>query len=1137
MNYPDCQLAQKWDLSLEVKNPVGPTCSISPTFLLFYQNLTSPPFIEMEDIKLPSFSIYGLQWCFKELDKEEFQRFKELLMEETSELVKGHFPRFEVMNANTEELACLLHEYYIVSLAWEVTINIFEKMNLSELSEKAKDEMKKYTQDEKLEDSEPIGIDQEPNNEVMPGQWNYKQHVITKFSTDVDITFTFEESVTHWPQTKILVDAFHPDGCSSRPLTVVLHGKSGTGKSVLARRVMLYWAQDQLYKDMFSYIFFLHAREMQWLGEGSFAELISREWPDSKAPVSEIMSQPQKLLFILDSFDDLSFIIKDSDERICRDWAEKQPMSVLMSSLLKKALLPECSLMITIRDVGLGKLKSVIRSPRYLLVGGISVEHRIKMISEQIKDEQLKLQILNSVMDNDQLFDNCQVFAVCSMICTALQEVAQSDLSPTCQTLTSLYTTFMFQQLTPRDKVQRCLNPKEKAILKGLCHMALEGVWHMKFVFYRDDLSFYRLEESELSSLFHMKILPQDILDKRCYTFFHLSFQEFCAALYYVLEGMEEDCDPYHLSIGNAKSLMDLKRIGFNPHLLQMKRFLFGLMNKKSMRKLEVLLGCHVPLVIRQELLQWVSLLGRQAKATLPLDVLDSFHCLYETQDEEFVRLALEPFQEVWLPINQQMDLLVSSFCLQYCQHLQKIRLSVKEIFLKDEITETQHVNPNGSQGKTLITKWWQKFCFVLSTLVNLRLLDLSCSILNEWAMKTLCTKLRLPVCKIKTLILKDAQITLGLQHLWTTLITNRNLKYLNLESTHLKDRDIEAACTALKHRNCLLEALRLNSCGLTQSSCLMIAKALIMCTSLKSLSLTGNNVTDKGLRPLCEALKYPTCNLQKLALGHCGLKESSCQNLAIVFIINQNLTRLYLAGNNLGNDGVNALCRFLKHPSCYLQRLILNQCNLQAASGGFLAFALISNRSLTHLSLSQNTLQDDGVKLLCEVMREPYCRLQDLELVSCCLSSACCESLSSVIRRSNYLRSLDLASNELGDEGAIRLCEGLKQESTSLRRLGLEACGLTSDSCEALSSALCCNRSLSSLNLNQNNFGTTGTTKLCVAFGSPTSNLKTVGMWKVLFTTQQKRLLEEVKRTKPSFIIDENWYALDEDDRYWWQN
>jgi hypothetical protein len=57
-----------------------------------------------------------------------------------------------------------------------------------------------------------------------------------------------------------------------------------------------------------------------------------------------------------------------------------------------------------------------------------------------------------------------------------------------------------------------------------------------------------------------------------------------------------------------------------------------------------------------------------------------------------------------------------------------------------------------------------------------------------------------------------------------------------------------------------------------------------------------------------------------------------------------------------------------------------LNECGVDTTACGFLAFMLMSNRRLTHLSLSRNPLEDNGIKLLCEAMRDPTCRLQDLE-------------------------------------------------------------------------------------------------------------------------------------------------------------
>ncbi|XP_077918773.1 NACHT, LRR and PYD domains-containing protein 5-like [Halichoerus grypus] len=968
---------------------------------------------------------------------------------------------------------------------------------------------------------------------------DYKGYVMIKFATELDEYRGFENLASDCPEMQTLLGAFNPDQRGFQPRTVVLHGKSGIGKSTLARRVLLCWAQGDLFKGMFSYVFFLRARDMQCMREGSFADLISREWPDSQVPMMEIMSQPERLLFVVDGFDDLDFTFQDDDTNLCEDWAAKQPMSVLMRSLLKKVLLPESSLMITIRDTGIEKLKSMLTSPRYLFVGGISVEKRIQLLLGHTKNEHQKTQVLHLVVDNHPLLDECQVPVLGSLICDALnlQEASGKSLPPTCQTLTGLYATFVFHQLTPRDASRHCLNQEERAVLKSLCLMAVQGVWNRKFVFYGDDLGVHRLRESELSALFHTNILLQDRGGDRCYMFPHVSLQEFFAALYYVLEGLEMERDPYPVFMENMRSLVERRQISSDAHLFQMKRFLFGLMSKEVTGALEVLLGCHVPLAVKQGLLSWISLLGPQAGTPAPPDSLDAFHCLFETQDEEFVRLALNSFQEVWLPINRRMDLMVSSFCLQRCQYLQKIHIDVHESFSKDEFTEAQPLILQGTPIKTLADECWKSLCFVLSTHPSLRQLDLSGSILNEWAMKTLCIKLRQPTCKIQNLIFKGAQVTLGLRHLWLTLITNRNIKYLNLESTHLKEADMMMACEALRHPNCLLESLRLDHCGLTPACCLVISQILVTSISLKSLSLVGNKVANQGIKPLCNALTASQCTLQKLILGSCDLTAADCQDLASALASNQSLTHVCLSSNSLGSEGVNQLCQAIKVPTCGLQRLTLNECNLDVAGCGFLAFALMGNKHLTHLSLSMNPVEDGGMNLLCEVLMEPSCHLQDLELVKCHLTAACCKKLSHVITRSKHLKSLDLAVNALGDEGIIALCEGLKHRRASLRRLGLEACGLTSGCCEALASALLCSQRLTSLNLMQNNFSPVGMMKLCPAFAQPTSNLQIIGLWKWQYPTQIQKLLKEVQRLKPQIIIGDGWYSFDEDDRYWWKN
>ncbi|XP_065776895.1 NACHT, LRR and PYD domains-containing protein 5 [Muntiacus reevesi] len=1098
----------------------------------------------MREAKIAPFSNYGLQWCLEQLGKEEFQTFKALLKERASEPAAWSLPLAQVDTADAESLASLMHEHCRAPLAWKTSIDVFEKMSLSALSEMARDEMKKYLLAEISEDSAPTKMDQGPSVKELPGprgdpqdSRGYRIHVMTTFSTRLDTPQHFEEFASECLDPRVLSGAFNPDPRGGfRPLTVVLHGPPGVGKSTLARRLLLFWAQGDLYQDLFSYVFLLRARDLQGSRETSLAELISREWPDAPVPVEKVLCQPERLLIVVDGLEALELTFGDQDSSLSSDWAERQPAALLAHSLLKKVLLPECALLLTMRDAGVQRLQALLRSPRYLWVGGLPVEHRMRLLLRGGKHGRRETRAWHSGADLQEVLDQCQVPVVCALIREALelQGEPRQGLPTSSQTLTGLYATFVFHRLTPKDAGRRALSQEERIALKGLCRLAADGVWNAKFVFDTDDLGVHGLQGPELSALQQASILLPDDRCGRGYAFSHLRLQEFFAALFYVLRGVEGDGEGRPLFPQSTKSLTELRQVDLNAHLVQMKRFLFGLVSREATRALETLLCCPVAPVAKQQLLRWICLLGQHPAAAAPPDLLEAFYCLFETQDDEFVRLALNGFREVWLQLNRPMDLAVSSFCLRRCQQLRKVRLDVRET-PKDEFAEAWPGAPQGLKMKTHHERW-QDLCSMLSMHPNLRQLDLSGSVLTEEAMKTLCAKLRQADCKMQNLIFKGARVTPGLRHLWMALIINRSIKRLDLTGSSLREEDVLMACEALRHPLCALESLRLDHCGLTQASCRAISQVLATSVSLKSLSLTGNKVADQGVKSLSDALKVAPCTLQKLILGSCGLTAAACQDLASALIENQSLTHLCLSGDELGSEGVSLLCRAVKLPGCGLQKLALHACSLDVAGCGFLGFALMGNRHLTHLSLSMNRLEDPGVNLLCEVMMEPSCPLRDLDLVKCHLTAACCKSLSHVITRSQRLRSLDLAANALGDEGIAALCEGLKQKSP-LTRLGLEACGLTSEGCKALSAALTCSQHLASLNLMHNDLGLRGMTTLCSAFMHPSSKLQTIGLWKEQYPARVRRLLEQVQRLKPHVVISGAWYSEEEEDRRWWRS
>uniref|UniRef100_A0A8C1P4Q7 B30.2/SPRY domain-containing protein n=1 Tax=Cyprinus carpio TaxID=7962 RepID=A0A8C1P4Q7_CYPCA len=115
--------------------------------------------------------------------------------------------------------------------------------------------------------------------------------------------------------------------------------------------------------------------------------------------------------------------------------------------------------------------------------------------------------------------------------------------------------------------------------------------------------------------------------------------------------------------------------------------------------------------------------------------------------------------------------------------------------------------------------------------------------------------------------------------------------------------------------------------------------------------------------------------------------------------------------------------------------------CHLTGKSCESLSSALqSSNCVLRELDLSNNDLQDSGVKLLSEGLKSPNCQLKTLRFSICNLTAQSCENLSSVLQSSNsVLRELDLNNNDLQDSGVKLLSEGLKSLNCQLGILSVD--------------------------------------------------------------------------------------------------
>lgn len=468
---------------------------------------------------------------------------------------------------------------------------------------------------------------------------------------------------------------FNPDEDGQ---VVVLVGAPGMGKTMTVRKVMVEWGEGTIYTQ-FAYIFCIDCKDIALPKKASVADLVSKCCPHQRVPVGKILEEQKRILFILDGFEALGFALVQPEEELSSDPRAVKPLETTLMSLLKKTLLPESSLLITTRPMALQSLGQCLEGEDYMEIVGFSGATREEYFHRYFGNDHKADVAFGFARANEILYSLCSIPVMSWTTCSILkQEFRKEKDLMECSKATTWMSVFYLSWLVKhrgRDSPQD-LQP----FLLKLCSLAADGIWKHKVLFEEKEIKDRGLDQPDLLPLFLNEKIPRKGVEHgNIYSFTHLHLQEFFAAMFYVLEDNVE-------VVGDSKDITKDINVLLESYSKSREdlnitvRFLFGLVSQESIEYMGNIIGCRTSPQAKEELLRWLQ--GRHRGTSQPgqgmkLSRLDTFHFLFEMNDESFARRALGGFtdmdlQDMKLTLYDQMAL---SFCIRQWPGLGSVTL------------------------------------------------------------------------------------------------------------------------------------------------------------------------------------------------------------------------------------------------------------------------------------------------------------------------------------------------------------------------------------------------------------------------------------------------------------------------------
>jgi len=265
------------------------------------------------------------------------------------------------------------------------------------------------------------------------------------------------------------------------------------------------------------------------------------------------------------------------------------------------------------------------------------------------------------------------------------------------------------------------------------------------------------------------------------------------------------------------------------------------------------------------------------------------------------------------------------------------------------------------------------------------------------------------------------------------------------------------------------LKTLCLEDCDITVDGANCLAWLLVSVQSLKTLSLNRNALQDKGANILSGGIAR-SC-LQKIGITYNNItKETAAVALAQAIMDCTTLLDVDLSGNQIVGEALEHLGKAVAES--FLESLTLKDMGCSEDHiDWFLDGGAADSQRLQALCLSSNPICDLGLRFISECMT---IGLVDLSLSTCSITHESHQTLVNLLSLSPNLTSLDLSHNQLGPSAMRDTVDWMEanEDQHSLRYLNLNATELGDEGFEALVPIL---RSIDELHCQDNNISSAG--------------------------------------------------------------